>query len=485
MNSEDVVARLDNRAGYKVVDYVEVGLPVYRLNILALVQLRKSFPPIEEFVMRTVHAGFRSVEDIGGLLGLSRATVEGTLSNLIRADLVVERNDSSVTISQDGATALQEEAHIKPISQTLAIDFDGLVRTPKWYGRHGLLTIQQIESIGLMPIRGFPPKRPTVAELNPNDVFDVLRLAAGVADDAKVLLKVRDITRYRRLFLRAILLIYRAGNDVQVGFAIDGRLSEDHEMAFIRAGGIEKLAIKQSLQMAASDLATETGKGVAGVTKKVEDDARKLKRKAAVAKFRAEVARQNIERAAGEEEKQAAERDLAIAGEDIKTAEQALQQFEVRPLAVYEHPKLLREALSTSKTRLMIISPWIRKAIVDDEFLGVLRGTLSKGVAVYFGYGIDRKGKPDDGDAEAFAKLKLLSQNFSNFSFFRLGDTHAKVLIKDREFYITTSFNWLSFKGDPKRTFREEWGTFVGIPEKVDELFDKLEKRFSVAAGGT
>jgi hypothetical protein len=36
------------------------------------------------------------------------------------------------------------------------------------------------------------------------------------------------------------------------------------------------------------------------------------------------------------------------------------------------------------------------------------------------------------------------------------GDTHAKVLIKDSDFSVVSSFNWLSFKGDPSRTFRDE-----------------------------
>ena len=60
----------------------------------------------------------------------------------------------------------------------------------------------------------------------------------------------------------------------------------------------------------------------------------------------------------------------------------------------------------------------------------------------------------------------------------RLGDTHAKILIKDDDWLVITSFNWLSFRGDPKRTFREEWGTRVAIPDQVAAYALKILERF-------
>ncbi|MEQ8462135.1 hypothetical protein [Coleofasciculus sp. E1-EBD-02] len=50
--------------------------------------------------------------------------------------------------------------------------------------------------------------------------------------------------------------------------------------------------------------------------------------------------------------------------------------------------------------------------------------------------------------------------------------------VSDSKFAIVTSFNWLSFKGDPNRTFRDERGTLVSDSQKIQELFDKEMKRF-------
>jgi phosphatidylserine/phosphatidylglycerophosphate/cardiolipin synthase-like enzyme len=71
-----------------------------------------------------------------------------------------------------------------------------------------------------------------------------------------------------------------------------------------------------------------------------------------------------------------------------------------------------------------------------------------------------------------------LEQRYANFRFKRLGNTHAKVLIKDSEFVAVTSFNWLSFRGDPDKTFRDEQGTLIQQAEHVENKFGDLVKRF-------
>ena len=49
---------------------------------------------------------------------------------------------------------------------------------------------------------------------------------------------------------------------------------------------------------------------------------------------------------------------------------------------------------------------------------------------------------------------------------------------------FVTSFNWLSFRGNPNQTFREEWGTLVAIPAVVEDYFEETVQRFAVGEGG-
>jgi hypothetical protein len=51
---------------------------------------------------------------------------------------------------------------------------------------------------------------------------------------------------------------------------------------------------------------------------------------------------------------------------------------------------------------------------------------------------------------------------------------------KDSEFAATTSFNWLSLKGDPNRTFRDEQGVLITKAPEVDRKFNELVSRFPV-----
>ena len=100
---------------------------------------------------------------------------------------------------------------------------------------------------------------------------------------------------------------------------------------------------------------------------------------------------------------------------------------------------------------------------------------------MYIGYGISAEETQDlhsQRDRAARENLHQLAQKYSNFFLLRLGNTHAKVLIKDSDFAAVASFNWLSFKGDPARAFRDEQGILIhsGL---VEQKFKELIQRFT------
>lgn len=83
-------------------------------------------------------------------------------------------------------------------------------------------------------------------------------------------------------------------------------------------------------------------------------------------------------------------------------------------------------------------------------------------------------GEESDWDREAKQELEVLAKQSKLLFLQRLGDTHAKVFIKDTEFFVSTSFNWLSFRGDLNQTFREEWGTYVGVSTMVNDYHNRM-----------
>jgi hypothetical protein len=97
---------------------------------------------------------------------------------------------------------------------------------------------------------------------------------------------------------------------------------------------------------------------------------------------------------------------------------------------------------------------------VTTGFLAKLERRLKANVTVTIahGYGNDESGS----HANALKRLSNLANRYKRqFSFVRMKNTHAQILIFDDR-WISTSFNWLSFRGDPERTYawrRARWSS--------------------------
>ena len=486
MKAEDIAARFDDRPGFRLVDYDEVGLPVYKLTATALLLAKKSLSPIEEFVLRSIDMGFSHVSEIGALLGLSEFIVRAALANLIRSEDIFEKSDSSVALKPKGSITVKSEVTITPREQTIVFYYDGLTRKPRLFSKLELYSPIQASASGLRQIRSFPARKPNIDELDVNDVFETLKKTARSSEEQLQLLRIKEIRFAHRLFVGGIMLVYRSKStdDVQVGFAIDGRRSEEHELAFLKAGGPKILGIEDSVRMTNIEKEQKQALGskcrwVREKAKSAEKEAEKLQREIASAKFVTEIAEQKLESAMDVVHVEKARNELGIIQGRVVKIEDALKKVPVRPIPVYEHPRILGVSINKANSRLMIISPWITPAVVNRDMIDSLGALLERNVQLYIGYGISAE--PSERDINSSVQeLQKLSDSYANFSFVRMGNTHAKVLIKDSEFYIITSFNWLSFKGDPKRTYREEWGTYVGFQEQVDQYFSELLPRFKV-----
>jgi len=492
MNIEQIAKRYDNRAGYTLISYGPVGLPVFRLITTGLCLNKKKLDPIEEFVLRGVSFGIESVGNISGLLGLEESVIESCLSELIRTECIQVSNESStakqiIKLTSKGKKISAEQEQIIPLEQTVVFCVDGLTRKPQFYPLEGLFKPRELKDLGVPEVRPFPARPPELHEIDIKDVIEIVRLDAGKDDTPRQLLQITSIERRDRVFLDAVALAYRAeeGVEIQVDFAIDGRLAREHGQAFARANGVEKSKLFRGLldtvnpPSIAELIGEDISKQVKNVAKEqsnpkaLQNAVKKAREKISIARI--EAAKTSISPTTTD-----LQYENRIESDELTDIEHKISGLQVRPLAVYEHATLLKDAIDTAKDRLLIISPWIRRAVVNQEFIRFLKKTLDRGVNVYIGYGL---GNEDDGekkrDADARKDLEKLMKSYDRFFFKRTGDTHAKVLIKDHDYFIITSFNWLSFKGDPHRTFREEWGTLVAIPNVVDEYFKEMVERFN------
>ena len=114
------------------------------------------------------------------------------------------------------------------------------------------------------------------------------------------------------------------------------------------------------------------------------------------------------------------------------------------------------KALNEATSEIDIFSPWLGYGVVNDVFKNKIGRLLSKGVIVKIRYGIEQDGyklSKDSRDTTSDNIADQLRERFKQYSNFKIqrNNSHAKLMICDNNYYIITSFNFLSFKGEYKK----------------------------------
>ncbi len=124
---------------------------------------------------------------------------------------------------------------------------------------------------------------------------------------------------------------------------------------------------------------------------------------------------------------------------------------EPKVLTIWETKKQFEEALRTVKGRLLIESPWIKR--VTGEYIPRFQAMLKDDKELVILYGMEGK---DDHDFDTLRQLEKLADKYPDtFHLYhlpshlrRLGNamtgTHRKLLIKDNDYFMLGSFNFLS-----------------------------------------
>lgn len=379
MTLEETVERyVDARPGYLLASYAEVGLPFYRIRLRLQTLERKALGPLEEYALRAVAANISDSAEVGSVLGLEGAVLDAALVGLVeREALTIGAPDdtsrgSPLTITQRGHDILADAELIVARERIVDIDYDGLLREPTPF-LVGYQEPRQLKSAGIREIPPSPARRPDLDELRTqvDRIEQLFRQLGGAREQLNEVLAVRAIERRLRVFQPAIALVYRAeaGRSTQVAFAINGQLSERHERVFAESGLGTKFGIAQrGLEPARKLAARVLGEDV--VNQIDENHVSALRRRAG-----------NPDASSGKP----TSGSKVDAGDAAQTELNALP---VRPVETYEHPRLLNDALTHTTDRLLLISPWLKRAVIDTRFIDQLDHILRNGAEVYLGCGV-------------------------------------------------------------------------------------------------
>jgi len=155
-------------------------------------------------------------------------------------------------------------------------------------------------------------------------------------------------------------------------------------------------------------------------------------------------------------------------------------------LSIWETKQKFKEALQTVKEKILIESPWVKKATM--EYLPLFQEILRAKKRLIILYGIDRN---DEHDIQTLRHVEDLQKQFKDkFTLIhlpthlrangsRLTGTHRKLLIKDNDYYVAGSFNFLSFGKNEKQFVANEESMLIA--KDVKKKWEQVAKEYGLS----
>lgn len=121
-----------------------------------------------------------------------------------------------------------------------------------------------------------------------------------------------------------------------------------------------------------------------------------------------------------------------------------------------------------------------------------MRDALARGVRLHIGYGIGQNDTGPDAERKrrnARRVINKIEQHTRDapkdlLAIVNVRETHEKILICDTAFGVTSSFNWLSYRGDIDDGYRRETGVLLRDRESVQLLIQRATEAFTAAMPG-
>jgi phosphatidylserine/phosphatidylglycerophosphate/cardiolipin synthase-like enzyme len=429
---------------------------------------------------------------------LENVFVKKRLGELIGQDLLAYGpggdGSAKAALTTKGTDALKKALVVQPKRESFVLAIDGITRQALTTRPARLLAVRDVRAFGLLEVRAFPEdKAPEFSEIGLMDLTAALANGPKKEKSIQRVMSLVHMGRRLRRYREATMLIFRAerGRQIHVEFFLDGRPSPTLNNAFSKHDGVKALHIPEQVEASIARTEQEIKSVLPSLFDGMEStQAATLRSKlqpivsrVGILESKIEEKEISIEESGSRAEFESLKAEVAKLQAEKLKVENELNSLETRFLEVQEHRPLFRRSLENAKSRLLIISPWIRDSVLNRDRLEMIKALVERGTNVFIGYGLGEDDKPgrDKGD-NAIGFLSQLARRHTNLHFRELGDTHAKILLVDDAYAVIGSFNWLSFEGSAKRDFREEMSFRINKREEIERLFQRYLARFTVNA---
>jgi len=476
-------------AGYDLVKYFEAACPVYKIELNFTLQKKKPLSILQEFILKFLQENVTSTSMICDFLGINSDVVFNAIADLRANDLLtLDIYREKLRITDKGRTVLKKASMIVPEELTFCVIMDGLtgnmfIDTKRYYKGNELKDNTMVSLKAAL-------ERPNIEDISYeklNNAIKQYRISNGknsfFEGELLSINKIEKIyTEYKKIF---ILVYYNYEKETMELRAFDKsircqeyetiilRMQNDrlHQIEFDRKTIVDELNERPLLNSIPKEIIEEAEEFENRKTDyQKQIDVLKTK----IIDFNEQIDGETF----SEKEKVTATQQVRILEKQLEKL-QSRQQSANRILNTYDHRPLLLRALKDARNQVVIVSPWIKRSGLNQEVLSLIEKALQKKVQIVIGYGISDQ---QDSDPKILNQLqKMSNKEYGRYlQIINLNNTHEKVLICDNDFLVITSFNWLSFKGDPKFGFRQETGYYTEIEEGIKKMKENLSQRMGI-----
>lgn len=469
-----------------LVKYYEAGIPQWHIEAIITMLKPKKLSVLQEFILKFISSGIDDVSDICNFLGVNKTAVNNAVATLQKNNLItVDIFYAKLKLTDKGEDALKEAATIVPEDIEYALYIDGLLGNV-YLDTRKLYSSKELRSFEIKPINATVEK-PTLDSLvyeevkrainvfKKNHAYEQNRLEGNLQEVSRV---VKTYVEYKKV---NVLVFMNKSEDIEFQVYDGATRNDDYSIALQKQYNNNTRVLDfDSNEM----LEAETDNSLISVLpQEIIESAKAFSYKDSTLEHeisnlttQLDIIKDNT--VDDDEQKETATERIRFLEKKIEEMKNERKSAD-RVLSTYDHRPLLLDTLDNAQNMVLIVSPWIKSGGLNNEILGRIERALQRKTQVIIGYGISEK---EDSDKRILQRLTDIQKKSygNNLQIVKLNNTHEKVLIKDNEYMVITSFNWLSFKGDPNKGFRQETGYYTESKEAIKQMKANLSNRMGI-----
>ncbi len=468
-----------------LVKYYEAGIPQWHMESVLTMLKQKKLSVLQEFILKFISAGVDDVSDICRFLGVNKSATNNAVAVLQKDNLIsVDIFYSKLKLTNKGEQALKEATTIVPEDIEYPIYVDGLIGNV-YLDTRKLYTQKELKSFEIKAINTTVEKptldmllyedvKHAINSFKKNHAYEKDKLEGDLQEISSV---TKAYVEYKRV---NVLIFMNKSEDIEFQVYDGTTRNDDYSIALQKQYNnntrVFEFDKKESIYDADDNsLISMLPQEIIESAKSFSYKDSTLEREISNLTTQLDVIKEGCE---DDEQKESATERIRFFEQKIEEMKNERKGAD-RILSTYDHRPILLDALETAQNSVVIVSPWIKAGGLNNEILGKIERALQRRTQVIIGYGISNK---EDSDKWILSRLfNIQKKSYGKYlHLVRLSNTHEKVLIKDNEYMVITSFNWLSFKGDPNRGFRQETGYYTESKEAIKQMKNNLSNRMNI-----